>query len=58
MPRQPRLKIEDTEGSYHAWNAIACKRGEYPLAAPYVRHKFLALLKFYLGIYGRTGLGQ
>ena len=51
MPRQARLKILDAEGCYHAWNAAACRSGEYPLAVPYVRHRFMALLKFYLGIY-------
>ena len=51
MPRQARLKIQDAPANYHAWNAAACRKGEYPLAVPYVREQFFRLLKFYLSIY-------
>jgi len=51
MPRQARLKVENAPGTYHAWNAAACRKGEYPLAVPFVRQKFFQLLKFYLTIY-------
>jgi len=51
MPRQARIKIHDAPAAYHAWNAAACRKGEYPLAAPYVREQFFRLLKFYLSIY-------
>ena len=51
MPRQARLKVENASGTYHAWNAVACRKGEYPLSVPYVRQKFFQLLKFYLSIY-------
>ncbi len=51
MPRNARLKAEDTEAWYHLCAHAATKHGEFPLARPAVRHKLLKIIKRYASIY-------
>ena len=51
MPRNARLKLDQTDAWYHLCARAAAKHGEYPLADPLVRFRLLDLIKHYAGIY-------
>ena len=54
MPRNARLKLDETDAWYHLCARAAAKHAEFPLADPLVRFKLLDLIQHYLQRFGFT----